>query len=105
MLCAEDATFSCHGLERPLCAARLLSLKAALASRGSLPSSFQQFPLRQEAGGGGGGEAGGAKAGGRGHRRDEGAHGRADQAVLQPGGGHDSAAAQAAGLRVRAGKG
>lgn len=68
-----------------------------------LALSCQHLPLRQEARGGGGREARGAQTGGRGHRRDEGADGGADQALLQSGGGHDPAAAQAAGLRLRAG--
>lgn len=69
----------------------------------ALVPSRQHLPVREKAHRGEGGEAGGAEARGRGHRRDEGAHGRADQALLQPGSGHDPAAAQAAGLRLGAG--
>ena len=69
----------------------------------ALPSG-QHVPLREEACGGDGGETCGAEAGGRRHRRDEGSHGRAPQAVLQPGGGHDPAAAQTAGLCLCTGR-
>lgn len=66
-------------------------------------NSCQHFSVREEADSGGGGEAGRAEARGRGHRRDEVTDGRVDKALLQPGGGHDSVAAEAAGLRLRAG--
>lgn len=78
-------------------------MTSVLALR-SFPSC-QHIPICEEARGAGRGEACGAQAGGRGHRRDEGANSRADQAVLQPGGGHDPAAAQTAGLRLGAGDG
>lgn len=67
-------------------------------------SSCQRLSLREEARGGGGGETGGAEAGRCGHRWDEGANVWADKALLQPGGGHDSAATQTTGLCLCAGK-
>ncbi|KAL2078939.1 hypothetical protein ACEWY4_024683 [Coilia grayii] len=51
------------------------------------------FPVREEACVCGGGAARGAEAAGRGHRRDEGAHGRAGAALCSPGRRHDTAAA------------
>lgn len=65
--------------------------------------SCQHLSIREEAHRGGGGEAAGAEACGRGHRRDEVTDGRVDKALLLPGSGHDSVAAEAAGLRLRAG--
>lgn len=70
-----------------------------------LISSYKHLPVCEEARGGGGREAGRPETRGCGHRRDEGSDGGADQALLQPGGGHDSAAAQTAGLRFCAGEG